>query len=247
MKSNPISIFSENLKKLPLEIQEIITEEKFSKSEKNGISLLTDNDLAVYSPGVSTGGLAEIAMVLLSGKRKVISTTLDLEGIKEVEKYIYESGLNSQITIKAEDVSEPLGYQNNTFDFVYVRLLLHYLTKQKLVSSLKELNRILKPKKKMFVVVRSTDDPDTKIPGTTFDPETNLTTYSWRDETGTLHPDKRVSRYFHSRKSITDHLTKADFNILSVNQYDEQLYLDFSRKKISPIVGNIIEVVAEKQ
>lgn len=227
-------------------IQEIIHNNTFSESERRGIEYLNDTDLTIYCPGISTGGVAEIKMVLNNPSRRVIATTIDSEGIDSVESTLKTMGLQDRIEVKHEDVSEPLPYDDETFDYIYARLVLHYLPRQKLHAALQELNRVIRPKGRLFVVVRSKDDPDTKIQGTTYDPETGLTTYPWMDEAGNIHPDKPVSRYFHSQESISEHLREAGFTINKLVQHDEQLYLDFGRQRLSSQIANVIDVLVQK-
>jgi ubiquinone/menaquinone biosynthesis C-methylase UbiE len=112
---------------------------------------------------------------------------------------------------------------------------------------LRELYRILKPNGKIFIVVRSIDDPDRIIPHATYDENTCLTTYPWMDESGYIHTEKLVSRYFHSVDSISNHLQNAGFKIKDTSQHDEKLYLDFSRKQLSSQIANVIEAVAIKE
>lgn len=228
-------------------LKDILINNKFSPSEKHGIGLLTPKDIKIYSPGVSTGGVAEIKMALENPKRMIIASTIDAKGIAEVQQTVIAMGLKDQIQVKNEDVSKHLNYRDNNFDYVYARLVLHYLPKDALDSSLRQLNRILKPNGKIFIVVRSIDDPDRMIPNATYDENTCLTTYPWMDEGGHVHPEKLVSRYFHSIDSISTHLQNADFKMKDISQYDEKLYLDFSRKQLSSQVANVIEIVAMKE
>lgn len=232
---------------LPQSIKDIILKDKYSPSEQRGLSLLTDRDLIVFSPGISTGGVAEIKMALENPNRTIIATSLDGNGISELKKTVNVSGLNKQIEIKNEDISKPNSYPDNFFDYIYARLILHYLPKDKLDFALSELFRVLKPETgRIFIVVRSTDDPDSKIPGATYDPITCLNSYPFINEHGKIEPDKIIERYFHSQNSITQHLSEAGFSIDEINQHDEKLYLDFGRTKLSSQMSNVIEVVARK-
>ncbi|HJP96840.1 MAG TPA: class I SAM-dependent methyltransferase [Candidatus Saccharimonadales bacterium] len=215
-----------------------------SKSEDNGIALLTDADKKIYSVGISTGGIAEIRMAQADPARHIIATTIDQEGLAFAQKYIHEKGLDAQIEAKLEDVAQPLPYQDDYFDFVYARLVLHYVPKAALDKALAELHRVLKPAGRLFVVVRSVECPDVKDPSATYDPETGLTTrVMTNEETGR---QKATVRYFHTEQSITDHMAKAGFTIQHITSYDERLYSDFMRTKQSPHDDNVIEVVATK-
>lgn len=215
-----------------------------SQSEDSGIALLTNNDREIYSVGISTGGVAEIRMAEASPKRHIIATTVDEEGVDFAQKFICEKHLESQIEAKIEDVAEPLPYNNNNFDYIYARLVLHYLPKAKLDKALAELHRVLKPGGKLFVVVRSVNCPDAKDPKATYDPETSLTACEHTDEqTGETHTS---IRYFHSEESIREHVTKADFIVEYAKSYNERLFTDFMRTKLAPHDDNVVELVATK-
>lgn len=103
-----------------------------SASEDHGIAALTDQDLKVFSVGISTGGIAEMRMAELNRKRHIIATTIDQDGVAFAKEQIAELHLENQIDAKVEDVSEPLPYANNHFDYIYARLVLHYLPKTNL-------------------------------------------------------------------------------------------------------------------
>lgn len=218
---------------------------KASISEDHGIAALADKDLEVYSVGISTGGVAEIRMAEANPKRHIIATTIDQEGVAFAQKYIAEKNLEGQIEAKIEDIAEPLPYPDDHFDFVYARLVLHYLPKDKLIAALAELYRVLKPGGKLFVVVRSTKCPDATRKEAHFDPKTNLTTCSFVDEdTGKTYS---YSRYFHTEQSISEYVTKAGFAVSYTKAYDEHLYVDFMRTELSPKTDNVIELLAVKQ
>jgi ubiquinone/menaquinone biosynthesis C-methylase UbiE len=215
-----------------------------SPSENHGIAALTDTDLAVYSVGISTGGVAEIRMAEANPLRHIISTTIDPEGVEFAKKYIAEKQLEDQIEVKLEDVAEPLSYPDDSFDYIYARLVLHYLPKAMLPTALAGLHRILKPNGSLYVVVRSTECPDAKRPQAHFDPVTGLTTCTVTDDkTGKVYT---YSRYFHTEESIRNYVSQAGFTVSYTKAYDEQLYADFMRTKLSPHTDNVIELFATK-
>lgn len=217
---------------------------KPSISEDNGVAALTAQDLNVYSIGISTGGVAEIRMAKAEPGRHIIATTIDEKGARFAAEQVKEQGFDSQIEVKLEDVSKPLLYADNYFDFVYARLVLHYLPKQDLQKALSELHRVLKSGGRMFVVVRSTECDDAKGPNTTYDPETCLTTHTKTDQqTGHAHT---TIRYFHTEDSISGHLRDAGFNVQYAKPYAEQLYKDFMRTDLSDTVDHVIELVVDK-
>lgn len=216
-----------------------------SISEDNGIAALTDRDLHVYSVGISTGGIAEIRMAEQEPGRHIIATTIDEEGAEFAKKYIADKHLSDRVEVKIEDVASPLSYVDNSFDYVYARLVLHYLPEDKLVQSLAELQRITKPGGKIFIVVRSTDCPDARQPDVIFDPVTHMTTRTYADSrTGKM---KTQSRYFHTRESIAKYVQDAGCDIEYVKAYDERLCSDFMRTKLSSKIDNVIELMGAKR
>ena len=223
----------------------IFNEEKSSISEQHGLSYMSEADTQVFSPGVSTGGTAEMKMASVNPKRHVIATTIDQEGLNYAIEKVRKYGYEPQIELKLEDVSQALPYQDNIFDYIYARLVLHYLDKEALGRTLKELYRVLKPGKKLFIVVRSNQCPDATNGTTNYEESTGFTYYESFDTNGNKSPLK-LKRYFHSKNTISKHLKEANFEIDNILQYDEQLYIDFKRSIIAPSLDNIIEVVAHK-
>lgn len=213
---------------------------QFSQSEENGIKAMPNNALNVYSVGVSTVGSAEIHMAALNPNREVIATTIDIEGAAYTQKCIDDTEYKSQITIRIEDVSAKLSYSKNFFDYIYARLVLHYLPKSKLKLALTNLYRILKPGCKIFIVVRSTKAPQSSEKTSTYDEKTGLTTYL-----SSSNPSVKHQRFFHTPASISKFVASAGFQIEHVKEYDEKIYSDFKRK-IHPHDEPLIELVAIK-
>lgn len=210
-----------------------------SISESNGINTLSDKDLYIYSVGISTGGLAEIRMATLHPDRKIIGTTIDAEGAQFAQKQIEERGLSQQVIVKIEDVSQPLPYKDKTFDFIYARLVLHYLPREKLTHALNELHRVLKDRGEFFVVVRSLACDEAHSKNSTYDPVTGLTTY-------TSDEGRSYKRYFHTEDSIQEYLKAAGFLIQQIRSYEEQLCVDFQRMQPSKHIDTLIEVLASR-
>lgn len=214
----------------------------FSESENAGIEWMPEDAQHVLSVGISTGGVAEIRMAELNPLRRIIATTLDEKGIDFAKKQIDDLGLSHQIDVKLEDVSKPLPYVEKSFDYIYARLVLHYLSKTELDAALYGLHKVLKPTGRFFAVVRSTDCPDAQREDASYDPDTGLTRCTV-DEEGRAYSYKR---YFHTQATITEHIEKAGFEVVSVIQYDEQLYKDFMRQEIADTTDNVIEIRATK-
>lgn len=210
-----------------------------SVSENNGIATLSDDDLQIYSVGISTGGIAEMRMAELNSQRMITATTIDVKGANFAKEHIEAKGLSSQVIVKIEDVSKTLPYEDDSFDFIYARLVLHYLPKIELIQALSELNRVLKKGGKLFIVVRSSRCHEATSESATFDPITGLTTY--RSNDGNSH-----SRFFHTEYSIQEYLKSSGFTVEYVNSYEEQLCIDFQRTKLSHHLDDLIEVLSSK-
>lgn len=210
---------------------------KPSISENNGISLLTQQHANVYSVGISTGGVAEMRMAKLHAHRQIIATTIDSEGAQFAKQAIDAAGLAHQISVKVEDVTETLPYATGSFDFIYARLILHYLTKDSLQKALIEMYRILKNEGSLFVVVRSTDCAEAKN-ASSYNPNTGLTMYTFQNNS--------YFRHFQTEESIQTNLRSAGFLIEQIQSYEEQLCVDFKRTQLSPNMDALIEVIATK-
>lgn len=215
-----------------------VLKNKASISEDHGIAALTDADKRIYSVGISTGGIAEMRMARADPDRRIIATTIDAGGAAFARVEIEKAGLSNQIEVKIEDVAHALPYPDGYFDFIYARLVLHYLPKIELVRALQELFRVLRSEGRLFVVVRSIECPEAKEG--VFDFDTGMTTYHGAD-------GRSFSRYFHSEKSLQDHLASSGFNINSVKSYQEHLCTDFQRTQLASQVDVLIEVLASKE
>lgn len=134
-------------------------------------------------------------------------------------------------------------YPGNHFDFIYARLVLHYLSSQDLDAVLTNFHRTLKDNGKLFIVVRSTKNiPDDG--NFTVDEETKLTSIPHQNDKGEV--SYLETRYFHTPESIRQHLENAGFGVKQIDEYQEQLYKDFMRKELSPNFNHVIEVRAVK-
>jgi len=215
----------------------------FSTSEEHGLSALRPTDLSVYSVGISTAGVAELRMAELEPDRHIIATTIDTQGLTSVKQRLGSNSLSGQLTLKLEDVSQPLPYTSNSFDFIYARLVLHYLSKQQLVPTLAELYRVLKSGGRLFIVVRSNQCLDAIKEGSVYNPENGMTTYWTRGERG---PAIQRSRYFHSEQSIKTFVEEAGFKVENLESYVEKLFHDFDRTVPATHSDDLIELLAAK-
>lgn len=156
-----------------------------------------------------------------------------------------KEGLEDRIELKIEDISKKLPYRDNYFDFVYARLVLHYLDNKQLEKSLSEIYRVMKCDSKFFIAVRSIEEWEAKLEGSTFNEETGITKYP---DIKTLGTDKvrYIERRLHSKDSMKQYLLKAGFKIDYIQEYEEYLYRDYERIEVNPKPNKIIEVCARK-
>lgn len=215
---------------------------KPSLSEENGLALIRDTNLSIFSPGISTGGFAEIRMALANPGRKVAATTLDQKGLDYATKNIAELELTERVSAKLEDLTKEFPYPNDFFDFVYARLVLHYLSFQDLNKVLIEFRRSLKRGGGLFVVVRSAKNKDSEKK-LEYDSETRMTTENYTDAAGNIID--RGQRYFHTPETIAAHLNEAGFEVVHLKEYEEQLYKDFMRTQLATKKDQVIEVLAK--
>lgn len=218
---------------------------KPSISEKNGIQLVKDTFKNILSIGISTAGSAEIEMSKIAPDSHIIATTIDDDGLEFTKKIIKEKGLEKQIELKLEDISEKMPYNDETFDFVYARLVLHYLDNSKLEQALKEIKRVLKTNGLFYIVVRSRNEWEAKLEGATYDEKTGITKYPVYETLGTNNV-KYLYRRLHTTDSLTEFLLKEKFNIKYVKEYKEECYKDYKRTEKVEFPNTIIECLVEK-
>jgi len=218
---------------------------KPSISEKNGIQLVKDTFKNILSVGISTAGSAEIEMSKIAPNSHIIATTIDNDGLEFTQKIVKEKGLEKQIELKLEDISEKMPYSDETFDFVYARLVLHYLDNSKLEQALKEIKRVLKTNGLFYIVVRSRNEWEAKLEGATYDEKTGITKYPVYETLGTNNV-KYLYRRLHTIDSLKEFLLKENFNIKYVKEYQEECYKDYKRTEKVEFPNTIIECLVEK-
>lgn len=217
---------------------------KPSISEERGLAQIKETDLMIFSPGISTAGFAEIRMAKQNPNRKIIATTIDKEGLNFARNVINQMGLDKQIETREENITSEWNYPENYFDFIYARLILHYLSAQELDKVLSGFKKSLKPGGRTFIVLRSEKSINPNDPNHSYDPITKFTRESF------LGKNEEIVgtglRYFHTKETISNHLQKAGLQIDSIEQYPEILYKDFLRKEISKTPNDVIEAVGSK-
>lgn len=218
---------------------------KPSISEEHGINLIESKDKNILSIGISTAGSAEIEMARKNPNSHIIATTIDNKGLEFTKRIIIQEALEDRIELKIEDISKKLPYNDNYFDFVYARLVLHYLDNKQLEKALSEIYRVMKCDSKFFIAVRSIEEWEAKLEGSTFNEETGITKYPDIKTLGTDNV-RYIYRRLHSKDSIKQFLLKAGFKIDYIQEYEEYLYRDYERIDVNPKPNKIIEVCASK-
>ena len=222
-------------------------EERFkpSKSEENGINLITANDLNILSIGISTAGSAEIKMAEKNRNSHIIATTIDKEGLNYTKNIIEQYGLSERIETKLEDISEKMPYNDEFFDFVYARLVLHYLDNENLTNALKEIKRVMKKHGRLYIVVRSRDEWEAKLEVASYDENTGITKYPKYDTLGTDNVEY-LYRRLHTVDSLSSFLVAEGFDIKYIKEYKEQSYKDYKRTEKVKYPNSLIECLCEK-
>ena len=218
---------------------------KPSTSEEHGINLITEKDLNILSIGISTAGSAEIKMAEKNRNSHIIATTIDKEGLNYTKNIIEQYGLSDRIETKLEDISEKMPYNDELFDFVYARLVLHYLDNENLRKALKEIKRVMKKLGRLYIVVRSRDEWEAKLEGATYDENTGITKYPKYDTLGTDNVEY-LYRRLHTVDSLSSFLVAEGFYIKYIKEYKEQSYKDYKRTEKVKYPNSLIECLCEK-
>ena len=113
---------------------------KYSPTEQHAIDFLEGLSFeTIKSIGISTTGYFE-GYWSECGK-KVVATTLDSKGMEYTKNLLKEV---ENLTFQIEDVTQNMPEKNCTYDVVYSRLCLHYISDIELKKALKECYRVLK-------------------------------------------------------------------------------------------------------
>jgi predicted SAM-dependent methyltransferase len=211
----------------------------FSISELDGINLINNNMENVLSVGISTNGNAEIEMLNKNENLFIIGTTIDKKGIEKTKKIVSDKKIEDRFLLKLEDVRDKDIYEDDSFDYIYARLVLHYLTDSELNEVLKEFRRILKKDGLLYIVVRSDKCDEYINTLIKFDEKTGLSAHV--TFTGVVEKTR-----FHNYETMTKSVTDAGLYIKSIKDYDEVLYADYERTIPVDVRNNLIEVISFK-
>ena len=184
-------------------------------------------------------------MVEKNRNSHIIATTIDKEGLNYTKNIIEQYGLSDRIETKLEDISEKMPYNDEFFDFVYARLVLHYLDNENLTNALKEIKRVMKKHGRLYIVVRSRDEWEAKLEGASYDENTGITKYPKYDTLGTDNVEY-LYRRLHTVDSLSSFLVAEGFDIKYIKEYKEQSYKDYKRTEKVKYPNSLIECLCEK-
>ena len=188
-----------------------------SISEQRFLESCNDDYLTVLSIWISTWWFWEAILALDNPKRNIVATTIDERWMEYSQEFFEKIWVSHQIKTKLEDVSKKSNYDDNFFDTVYARLVLHYLSEQKLQVALSELYRVMKKNAKIHIVVRSKNDLLTdEYRKYEYDNISKYTTTLYLDKTWEVTGSSK--RFFHTRETISRYINEAWFEISSIEE-----------------------------
>ena len=177
---------------------------------------------------------------MLITSKKVVATTLDSDGIEYMKTILKDVKGCDGIEYRSEDASKISKDSDNSFDVLYSRMCLHYLTDEELSVTLSDCYRILKPEGIFFIALKSANDRMAKASNSKIDERTGLTIVSDYK----LYANQ--NRRFHTIESISKAVKKAGFKIEDILELKERLCKDWERKIISDSDATVIQLVARK-
>ena len=210
-----------------------------SITENNAIKIFDNIEFnSMKSIGISTAGFIE-GYYASKGKR-VVATTLDNNGIEYMKTILNDVKGCNNIEYRCEDAGKISKDTDNSFDVLYSRMCLHYLTDEELLVALSDCYRILKPNGIFFIALKSANDRMAISSNSKIDNKTGLTTVSDYKLYG------NQKRRFHTIESISNAVKNAGFLIESVTELQERLCKDWERKILSDSDATVIQLVARK-
>ncbi len=184
------------------------------------------------SIGISTAGYFE--RVMAERGTEVVATTLEKEALEYTQAIV--GGLPN-LELRQEDARKVMPEADATYDVIYSRLCLHYLSDHELRDALAEFHRVLKPGGTFIIVVKSLEDWTAKTAGARFDRTTGLT------YTPAIERYQNQYRRLHSRESINCALANAGLRASCIEEVEELIAEDFARKIPEPQPAKLIQVM----
>lgn len=210
-----------------------------SITENNAINLFDSIEFNnIKSIGISTAGFFE--GYYASKGKKVVATTLDEDGIDYMKSLLKEVKGNENIEYRIEDASKESTDKDNSYDVLYSRLCLHYLSNEELKIALNDFYRILKPNGIFFIVVKSANDRMAKSSNSVIDEKTGLTVVS------DYNLYQTSSRKFYTIESLSEAVENAGFVVENVIELEERLCKDWNRLVLSDSDATVIQMIVKK-
>lgn len=210
-----------------------------SVTENNAIELFDNIDFNnMKSIGISTAGYIE--GYYASKGKKVVATTLDNDGIEYMKSILKDVDGCNNIEYRCEDASKKSQDADNSFDILYSRMCLHYLTDEELESALSDCYRILKPNGIFFIALKSANDRMAISSNSKIDEKTGLT------EVIDYQLYANQKRRFHTIESISNAVEKAKFKIDNIVELKERLCKDWNRQQLSDSDATVIQLIVRK-
>lgn len=210
-----------------------------SITENNAINLFDSIEFNnIKSIGISTAGFFE--GYYASKGKKVVATTLDEDGIEYMKSLLKDVKGNENIEYRIEDASKESTDESSSYDVLYSRLCLHYLSNEELKIALDDFYRILKPNGIFFIVVKSANDRMAKSSNSVIDEKTGLTVVS------DYKLYQAPTRNFHTIESLSKAVENAGFVIENVIELKERLCKDWNRLVLSDSDATVIQMIVKK-
>ena len=243
------------------------------ESVKKVFEVMSDKDKDVLSIGMSTGGETEMLFARLNPDRHVVATTIDSKGLELTREKIQRAGLSDRVKAIRQNVRNKMRYADNSFDFVYARLVLHYLDREGLKKALEEIRRVLKPGGKVYIVAKTGVDDEELLWASQhpdfgenperrpqYNPVTGMTRYGTPREfyphdfvepEGSRIPEDDewlyAYRQFLPPDILTGYLKDADFEVYSPPfTFKEQVGVDYARSALVPAKSALVSMTAVK-
>lgn len=187
------------------------------------------------SIGISTAGHFE--RVMAEAGTKVVATTLEQEALDYVRATLGEV---ENLELRREDAREPMPEADASYDVVYSRLCLHYLSDDELKGTLAECERVLKPGGTFIITVKAANDWTADTPGAKFDRRTGMTF------TPAIERYSNQFRRLHTRDSIQRALEAVGLKATCIEEVEELIAEDFARTRPEPRPAKLLQVLGTK-
>ena len=219
---------------------------EIAPSGEKAISLLAEqqSSLPILSIGVSDAGVTEIRMAQTTGRR-VKAISLDEKGIQVSCQFARLAGVDLRVEFFRHDIRSGFpNIEDGTIGFVYARQSLHYLERQELQATLREIHRLLGTNGLFYMVVKSVGDRWAQDSSVTYDPTTAMTTWTYPREGNT---GLTMQRQFFTPETLHSYAEGAGFHVVSIESHEEVLYWDYARTRKDGHVSSLLSMCCVKR